>query len=270
MVGEIIAGIGIIAGIVLIICAKKYRLFANREITISTGNFETEEINSNSKKQSNIRGHSGTADKVCNFCAIDIGAEIAILADDRRKKFERELGWEARMKPYLTDSEGRPEWSVCSMCAGVVASNIQKRRDGEKEMGIFEDKKAESRFVDNGDGTITDNKTNLMWQKEDDGQTRTFKESEAYCKRLTLGGYRDWRLPNIDELRSVSDDWEQIFANPKNDEPYWSNTVFKNPSWEPVSGEKAKYVVMVLFSNGDENNYFLFYKYNTRAVRQTP
>ena len=128
--------------------------------------------------------------------------------------------------------------------------------------------KETSRLIDNGDGTVTDNKTKLIWQKEDDGQKKAFKESEAYCKTLTLGGYKDWRLPTINELRSVSHDWKQIFANPKDDEPYWSSTMINNPGWEPIAGEKAKYIVNVLFSDGSENNYFPHYKYYTRAVRQ--
>jgi hypothetical protein len=123
------------------------------------------------------------------------------------------------------------------------------------------------RMIDNGDGTLTDNKIKLMWQKEDDGQKRTFKEGEEYCKKLTLGGYKDWRLPTIDELRSINNVMGEIFTNTKNDEPYWSNSLISNPEWEPDSGEKAKYIVKVLFSDGTENNYFPHYKYYSRAVR---
>ena len=58
-------------------------------------------------------------------------------------------------------------------------------------------------YIDNGDGTVTDKGTALMWQKADDGDTYTWKDALAYCESLTLGGYRDWRLPNIRELKSV-------------------------------------------------------------------
>jgi hypothetical protein len=58
---------------------------------------------------------------------------------------------------------------------------------------------AEKRFVDNGDGTVTDTKLNLMWQKGDNGKEVSFEEAENYCKSLRLGGYSDWRLPNPDE-----------------------------------------------------------------------
>jgi len=60
-------------------------------------------------------------------------------------------------------------------------------------------------FIDNGDGTVSDLATGLMWQKADDGQTRDWESSLAYAEDLSLGGYDDWRLPNIKELQSLVD-----------------------------------------------------------------
>ncbi len=60
-------------------------------------------------------------------------------------------------------------------------------------------------FVDNGDGTITDSATGLMWQMADDGQTRDWEEALSYAESLELGGYDDWRLPNVKELQSIVD-----------------------------------------------------------------
>jgi len=58
---------------------------------------------------------------------------------------------------------------------------------------------AEKRFVDNGDGTVTDMRRKIMWQKGDNGREVTFEEAQDYCKTLRLAGYVDWRLPNPDE-----------------------------------------------------------------------
>ena len=58
---------------------------------------------------------------------------------------------------------------------------------------------AEKRFVDNGDGTVTDTRRKIMWQKGDNGREVTFEEAQDYCKTLRLAGYADWRLPNPDE-----------------------------------------------------------------------
>ncbi len=69
-----------------------------------------------------------------------------------------------------------------------------------------------AKFVDNGDGTVTDKSTGLMWeQKTDDGSTgdkdikRTWNASMQYCESLTLGGYTDWRLPNTKEQERIVD-----------------------------------------------------------------
>jgi hypothetical protein len=50
--------------------------------------------------------------------------------------------------------------------------------------------------------TWTDS-TELMWTKKDNGADLTQAQAADYCRNLTLGGYRDWRLPTIDELKSI-------------------------------------------------------------------
>jgi hypothetical protein len=60
-------------------------------------------------------------------------------------------------------------------------------------------------FVDNGDGTITDQATGLMWQQSDDGVARNWQEALTYAEGLTLAGHDDWRLPNAKELQSIVD-----------------------------------------------------------------
>jgi len=57
-------------------------------------------------------------------------------------------------------------------------------------------------YLDNGNGTITDNVTGLMWQK-DMGAKLSFDEAVALIKTLNLGGYTDWRIPTIKELYSL-------------------------------------------------------------------
>ena len=62
-----------------------------------------------------------------------------------------------------------------------------------------------NQFVDNGDDTITDLATGLMWQKTDDGVKRNWREALAYTENLTLAGHDDWRLPDAKELQSIVD-----------------------------------------------------------------
>lgn len=69
---------------------------------------------------------------------------------------------------------------------------------GNSEYGI-------NNYTDNGDGTISDEATGLMWQKADDGKVRNWEEALAYAEGLEESGYSDWRLPNSKELHSLVD-----------------------------------------------------------------
>lgn len=60
-------------------------------------------------------------------------------------------------------------------------------------------------FIDNGDGTISDYATGLMWQKADDSKSRDWEASLTYSEHLELAGHTDWRLPNAKELQSIVD-----------------------------------------------------------------
>jgi len=53
-------------------------------------------------------------------------------------------------------------------------------------------------LTDNGNGTITDNVTGLMWQKVDSGEM-TWENAMTGASGLTLGGYSDWRMPTAQE-----------------------------------------------------------------------
>lgn len=58
------------------------------------------------------------------------------------------------------------------------------------------------RYFDNGDGTVTDLNTGLMWQ-QDPGEKKTFEEALHGAETFSLAGYDDWRLPTIKELYSL-------------------------------------------------------------------
>ncbi len=60
-------------------------------------------------------------------------------------------------------------------------------------------------FVDNGDGTITDQATGLTWMQADSGSGLNWEDALAYCENLEHAGYDDWRLPDAKELQGIVD-----------------------------------------------------------------
>ena len=57
-------------------------------------------------------------------------------------------------------------------------------------------------YRDNGDGTVTDLVTGLMWQS-DPGEKKTYAEAVNGASKCRTGGYDDWRLPTVKELYSL-------------------------------------------------------------------
>ena len=69
-------------------------------------------------------------------------------------------------------------------------------------------------FVDNGDGTITDESTGLMWLKYDSGYFGagdagdgglTWEQALEWAENLEFAGYDDWTLPDAKQLQSIVD-----------------------------------------------------------------
>ena len=104
------------------------------------------------------------------------------------------------------------------------------------------------RFKDNGDGTVTDNLTGLMWAKNANifGE-RTWADALSVANNLSLGSagcglsYTDWRLPNSNELYSLTDKGNygpalpsgHPFSNVRTTD-YWSSTthaVYTDRAW---------------------------------------
>jgi len=103
-----------------------------------------------------------------------------------------------------------------------------------------------TQFTINTDGTVTDNKTGLMWMRCNLGDSwdgsacdnsavqfdweNALITAEAYNSGADgYGSYSDWRLPNIKELASIAEDAcydpainETLFLGTRTDFGYWS------------------------------------------------
>jgi len=66
---------------------------------------------------------------------------------------------------------------------------------------------SDGRYIDAGNGVISDTKTGLIWTQRDSyvdlGKSLSWNESNDYVKNLTSGEYNDWRLPTIAELQTI-------------------------------------------------------------------
>lgn len=61
-------------------------------------------------------------------------------------------------------------------------------------------------LVDNGDGTITDRATGLMWEKGGSSSLLPYDQAKKYVSRLNrenFSGYNNWRIPTLEELWSL-------------------------------------------------------------------
>jgi hypothetical protein len=63
----------------------------------------------------------------------------------------------------------------------------------------------ENDLVDNGDGTVTDRATGLMWLQTDNGRGLDWQAALSYAEGLAFAGHDDWRLPNAKELQGIVD-----------------------------------------------------------------
>ena len=61
-------------------------------------------------------------------------------------------------------------------------------------------------YQDNGDGTVTDRATGLIWQQSGSKKSLKYENAKKYVEGLNrdrFAGYTDWRLPTVDELASL-------------------------------------------------------------------
>ncbi len=81
-------------------------------------------------------------------------------------------------------------------------------------------------FTDNGDGTVTDNNTGLVWQQTPPSDKMTYDEAVEYVENLKLGGYDDWRLPTIKESFSIANLDGRLTMNISEAVPYIDTDYF--------------------------------------------
>ena len=92
------------------------------------------------------------------------------------------------------------------------------------------------RFFDNGDGTVSDTETGLMWKQTDGFQDEsifhTWIKAYDYVRELNnvkFAGYLDWRMPNLEEAEGIYDENTSVRDCDRFD-------IFIDPAFSPGGG----------------------------------
>lgn len=131
-------------------------------------------------------------------------------------------------------------------------------------------------YADMSDGTVKNIVSGLQWVKGE-VDVMPWDSAVAYCDQLSFAGYNDWRLPNIKELGTLTEDPVYIsgeagftpsidveyFPDAKRNEgyqmnPYWSSTT-------SVTSPQEAWVVN--FTSGYPIAYAKYNSYSARCVR---
>ncbi len=101
-------------------------------------------------------------------------------------------------------------WSKIPDTGQVKAYNNTQELKCPKNNGAFFGQDAhyqgqQPSYKDNGNGTVTDLVTGLMWSKAVDKKKLSLVEAKKIAPTITIGGYSDWRVPDIKEMYSLID-----------------------------------------------------------------
>lgn len=92
-------------------------------------------------------------------------------------------------------------------------------------------------YKDNGDGTVTDLNTGLMWSGNP-GEKLAWEQAAAGASKFRLGGYSDWRLPTIKELYSLINFSGITGRSARESTPYIDTRFFKFEYGNRDEGER--------------------------------
>ena len=110
-------------------------------------------------------------------------------------------------------------------------------------------------YKDNGDGTVTDLNTHLMWIQNPSSK-KTYEQAVAGASKCKVGGYNDWRLPTIKELYSLilfsGLDPDPMSSNTSNQTPFINTNYFKFQYGKASDGDRiidSQYATCTLYSS---------------------
>ena len=129
-----------------------------------------------------------------------------------------------KASPYSTVKD-RVEKELAKIDQQEKEERIQ--RETIKIVALLQESKG--RFVANGDGTVTDTRTALMWCTLDSQleleKCLNYESAVQYVQDLKTGGYEDWRLPTVKELAGIYK--SKPFFPSLQERWYWTSKSYK-------------------------------------------
>lgn len=155
------------------------------------------------------------------------GSETRELFDSEASNTDRE-GCEIHLDPIFPKGCGHTTWTSETRGAKSAMGYdyradyeywLAKENDGfpsgvrlVRDITAVATQKKKHAFVDNGDGTISDHQTGLMWKRTDSyidmDKWVSWSEAKIYCSELNkqeFAGHKDWRMPTRKEAMTIYD-----------------------------------------------------------------
>lgn len=156
--------------------------------------------------------------------------------------------------------------TTCYNESGNVIDCVETGQDGDIQAGVAW---PEPRFEDNGDGTVTDHLTGLIWLKNANcAGAMIWNDALNFCNNLASGACGltdgsaagDWRLPNIIELESL------VNAEASNPAAWLNTQGFSNVQsfdyWSATTHANFTYYAWEVYMLSGHVGYYNYKSYN--------
>ena len=151
-----------------------------------------------------------------------------------------------------------------------LATLFEPLKADQVAMGSVKEPANDRYKVNIEDNTVVDTDTGLMWEYANDERTNLDK-ARKYCQNLELAGYDDWRLPTVDQMRTLVVKGKRA----QQGAPVFDEAVFKGrlprrywvsdmPLGTSVSSEMGRAFNMEKGSSGDRVNFAKFWVWCVR------
>jgi hypothetical protein len=137
---------------------------------------------------------SGSVGRIGNTFSISLN-----LFDTQNAKSEKAVSEFCRIEDELIPLV---QVAVRNLLAVKVAPTRVEQRPSISTVGEIA---RDGRFIAYSNGTVLDTQTGLMWAAKDNGYDIDWYGAKEYCENYRGDGYRNWRMPTLDELEQLYD-----------------------------------------------------------------